>query len=227
MNNLEPSAGPSEAPEANRPAANARARPPFSWRAFFLGAALGVVAGAVGLVILVLGLALFVSKASIAALESPASLPAPDLPARTTLSIYGEATPTWTLKTLDGQPVPLGSYRGKVVFLNLWATWCAPCRQELATIEHLSQLVENDDKIAVLTVSDEDADTIRTFLSARKSRLSSLRTETAVPSVLQSPGIPSTFVINPDGLVVYRHVGMARWDTDTTVAFLRHLATGS
>lgn len=232
MDNPEPSP-PTQAPAASpstagEPSATvSHVRPRFSWRAFVIGAVVGVAAGVVGLVALIVGLAVFVSRAGTAALESPSALPAPDVPIRGELSAYGEVPATWTLRTLDAAPVPLRRYRGQVVFLNVWATWCAPCQMELPAIERLANRVKDDERIAVVLVSNEDADTIRTFLIARHSPLTSLRADAALPALLQTPGIPSKFVIDPDGLVVYRHVGMARWDADESVAFLRGLTRAS
>ena len=138
-------------------------------------------------------------------------------------SFYGEAEPTWTLHTLTGESVKLADYRGKVVFVNFWATWCGPCILEMPSIQRLQDKMK-DSPVVFLLISDEDAGTIGTFLKKKPWTMQSLRGDGNPPSVFRSNGIPATFVVDPSGMVVYRHLGAARWDADVVVTFLRGLS---
>ena len=110
----------------------------FSWRDFLIGLATGIVAAVLGLVLLVTGL---VYLASMIAGGSDgireAALPSPVLPPSGKLAAYGQAAMDWSLQTLTGQHVTLADYRGKVIFLNVWATWCGLCVAEMPSIQTL------------------------------------------------------------------------------------------
>jgi thiol-disulfide isomerase/thioredoxin len=137
--------------------------------------------------------------------------------------VYGEAEPTWTFHTLTGESAKLGDYRGKVVFVNFWATWCGPCVAEMPSIQRL-QAKMKDAPVEFLLVSDESTETIQKFLKKQTWTVQPFHGDGNPPSVFHTIGIPATFIVNPGGLVVYRHIGMARWDADAVVQFLRGLS---
>jgi peroxiredoxin len=119
--------------------------------------------------------------------------------------------PDFTLKDADGRTVRLSDYRGKVVLLNFWATWCGPCKIEIPWFIELEK--ENKDRgFAVLGVSmDEDGwDAIRPFLAALRVNY---RTLLGNDMVAQQFGgvdaLPTTFVIDREGRIASTHVGLA------------------
>lgn len=222
MSELDPSVVPS-APVVTPPPVLVKRH--FSYGDFFLGVALGVV-GTVGAIVLagVVVVAIASRMAGGAAGDASLIAPAPDLPTGTPLPVYGMADQGWTLHTLDGAPATLGEFRNKVVVLNFWATWCGPCVAELPSLERLHGIVANE-PVAIVLVSDEDAPTIRTFLTKKAMGLTSYRSDDPTPTLFASDGIPTTFIVAPNGHVVVRHVGMARWDAPEVVTFLRSLAS--
>ena len=213
-------------PEAPTPIAHPVVAPRrrFAWGSFFFGVGAGIL---LCILVAVAGIAVLISAArhlndDDAFTASGAMLPAPQLPGTGQLSFYGTIEPTWTLQTLDGDTMTAEGLRGKVLFVNFWATWCAPCRAELPSIQRLHERLK-DARVVFLLVSDEDLPTIRTFVQKKPWSFEPYHGGRP-PAIFQTTGIPATFVVDPTGMVVYRHVGGARWDDDTVVAFLRSLS---
>ena len=154
-----------------------------------------------------------------------AALPAPDLPPQGRHEAYGQADMNWTFQTLAGAPVKLADYRGRVVFLNFWATWCGPCVAEMPSIQRLHDRLNNDN-VAFILVSDEDVPKIEQFLEDNPLRLPVFSAPGAPPSLFRTPAIPATFVIDTNGMVVLREIGATRWNHDNMLTFLRGLLSG-
>ena len=152
-------------------------------------------------------------------LEAPA-LPSLPLPAAS----LGEAdADRLNLTGLDGTAFDTSALKGKVVFLNVWATWCGPCRAEMPSIERLYGKVK-DDRIAFLAVSDEPLRVIAPFVRKSGWTFPVYRAEGTLPRAFWSRGIPATFILAPDGRLAFKHTGSARWDDESVVEFLKGLA---
>src|SRR5919109_4206264 len=78
-----------------------------------------------------------------------------------------KAAPDFTLLNTDGQQVSLQQYRGKVVFLNFWATWCIPCREEMPALEQLHQTFQPQDLVILAINLKEGAEQVKTFFQQR------------------------------------------------------------
>ena len=116
-------------------------------------------------------------------------------------------------------------FKGKAVFLNFWATWCGPCIREMPSIARLADDPRLAGKgVAFVCVSTDEFDRRRRhFLQGRPWHMSYFRAE-RVPSVFYSEGIPTTFIIAPDGRIAAFEVGAADWDRPEVVALLEKLA---
>ncbi len=136
----------------------------------------------------------------------------------------GQANYAWKVRTLEGKPVDLASYKGRAIFLNLWATWCPPCREEMPSIARLAADPKLKD-VAFLCVSNEDSTAVMNYLSAHRSPMTMLVAPEPPPSVFATDGIPATFIIAPDGRIVRREVGGMDWDTPENVKLLEGLAS--
>jgi len=113
--------------------------------------------------------------------------------------------PDFTLRTLSGKEMKLSSFRGKVVELNFWATWCGPCKIE---IPHLNKLVEHfkDDKnVVCIAVSNESPERIKLFL--KKQPYNFLQFTADALNLYGVSGIPTHFIIDKKGNIQYKHVG--------------------
>jgi peroxiredoxin len=126
----------------------------------------------------------------------------------------GKVAAGFTLKDLRGEVVSLSSMRGKVVFLNVWATWCAPCREEMPSIETLYNEFKSDKDFVVVAVS-QDTDGIKVVKPfVEKNRFGFtvlLDPANQVGEAYGVNGIPETFIIGRDGRIVAHHVGPYDW----------------
>lgn len=145
----------------------------------------------------------------------------PSLPDGPELTVIGKVDPDWKLLTLDGQEVPFSTFQGRAVFLNIWATWCRPCLMEIPSIQDLHDALK-DEGVAVILVTQESPDRVRRFVEQREWHVPVYVTG-RLPAVIQTDGIPATFALNRRGEIVYRHVGMADWNTEKCRAVLRRL----
>jgi thiol-disulfide isomerase/thioredoxin len=151
------------------------------------------------------------------------SLRAPEFPAADQLYVaHGEADWDWALSTLDRETVTLGDFQGEVVFLNLWATWCGPCKRELPHIQLLYDSLKAEG-VEFLMVSKEDPEKVREFLEKEEYELPFYMIEGNPPEDLRSSAIPAAFIIDREGTVVFKELGARAWDDEAAIAFLRRL----
>jgi len=129
---------------------------------------------------------------------------------------------TWPLRTLDGKEVRLSEFKGKVLFVNLWATWCGSCIAEMPSLQRLYDSLK-DEPIAFLMITNESAKTVRRFVNSEGFTAPVYLTGGRIPSVFQTGFIPATFILDGEGRIRFRHIGMARWDDESNVQFLRGL----
>ena len=138
--------------------------------------------------------------------------------------IHGKLIPGdygWKLVSPDGNLIELEEYRGKVVFLNFWATWCPPCRAEMPNIQRLYE--EYKDKIAFILVTREDPMTVENFMKEKGYTLPFYRPASNPPAQLQSLALPTTYIINQEGEIVIKKTGAFKWDSKKANAFLDEL----
>lgn len=132
---------------------------------------------------------------------------------------------SWTFNDLDDRPVKLERFKGKTIFLNMWATWCPPCVREMPSIARLAEepKLQGKDIAFVCVSSDERSEDVRRYLEGRSWKMQFFRAE-SLPRVFLTDGIPATFIIAPDGRIAAKQVGEAKWDAPETIALLEKLA---
>ncbi len=128
------------------------------------------------------------------------------------------------LVTLDGENVNLKDFKGKVIFLNLWATWCPPCVAEMPNIHKLYEKVAGDNIAFVMVSLDEDIEKARKFVKRKDYKFPVYGLKKGLPATFETNSIPTTFVIAPDGKIVMRKEGMAQYDTEEFIDFMTKLA---
>lgn len=142
--------------------------------------------------------------------------------------VEGRRFPALTLDNFDGSHESLEQYRGKLVVLNVWATWCAPCRQELPGLDRLSRRLDPA-RFAVIGLSvDAERDIAQEFLRERGITFKSyLDADAALAQrVLEIRVYPDTFIISPEGVLLKRIVGERDWDRSELPAILEEAAGG-
>ncbi len=128
--------------------------------------------------------------------------------------VTGQAFPALSLQGLDGKQVPLASFRGKLVVLNVWATWCPPCRKELPSLQRLSRSLDAGRFVIVGLSLDQDNVAVREYLRDRGVTYVNFldRNLDIAKNVLGMKAYPDTFFIAPDGTLLGRVVGAIDWD---------------
>src|SRR6478752_843462 len=123
--------------------------------------------------------------------------------------------PAFTVNDLDGKSVSFADLKGKVVLVNFWATWCPPCRAEIPDLVKLQEKYR--DKLVVLGISeDEDASPqeVKAFGAEQKMNYPIVMLTPELSKIFKGvSALPTTFVIDPEGKIRQRHVGMLRRET--------------
>jgi thiol-disulfide isomerase/thioredoxin len=139
-----------------------------------------------------------------------------------------KATPTplpdITFQDATGKDVTLASLKGRTVLLNLWATWCQPCREEMPALNRLQQALGGDTfEVAALSLDRKGYDASRKFLDEVKADAVKLYADPTAKQglALKLVGMPTTILINKDGLEVGRLAGPAEWDSEEAKTLIK------
>jgi thiol-disulfide isomerase/thioredoxin len=128
-----------------------------------------------------------------------------------------EALPDLQFVNGSGAPMSLAGLKGKVILLNVWATWCAPCREEMPGLERLQAELGSDKfEVVALAVDKGGIEAARKFLADIKAeKLDVYADPTAKEGTrLKVIGMPTTVLINAEGLEIGRLIGPAKWDSE-------------
>lgn len=135
-----------------------------------------------------------------------------------------EALPDIEFADGAGKTVKLSDFKGRTVLLNLWATWCAPCREEMPALNRLQQELGSDAfEVVALSLDRQGLEASKKFLDdVKATALKPYIDSTAKQgTVLKLVGMPTTILINKDGLEVGRLAGPAEWDSADAKALIR------
>lgn len=137
--------------------------------------------------------------------------------------------PDFQLQDLNGRTHRLSDYRGKVVFLNLWATWCPPCRQEMPSMEQLYRRLQGQGFVMLAVSQDEDPrESVRPFVDQMHLSFPILLDpEGKIPPKYGVTGYPETFVIDPSGAVIDHVIGPREWDSEQSFGYFSDLIATS
>jgi cytochrome c biogenesis protein CcmG, thiol:disulfide interchange protein DsbE len=136
--------------------------------------------------------------------------------------MIGSAAPDFTLQDSE-RKVSLHDYRGKIVVLNLWASWCLPCIEEIPDLNLLQQRM--GDKVTIVAVSydDTEGDYQRFIRRHQMSFLTVHDRDRKLRDLYQPTGPPETFVIDRSGKILRKFIGPQRWGSDEMVQYLNAL----
>jgi thiol-disulfide isomerase/thioredoxin len=124
----------------------------------------------------------------------------------------------------EGAAKSLGDWRGKVVLLNIWATWCVPCREEMATLDKLqAELGGKDFQVVAVNIDRGGGDKPKSFLAETGATHLSLYTDPSgkLFGKLKAVGMPTTLLIDREGHEIGRLVGPADWDSPEALALIK------
>jgi thiol-disulfide isomerase/thioredoxin len=121
------------------------------------------------------------------------------------------------LTELSGERLDLSQFEGKVIFVNIWATWCAPCIKEIPSIARAQQQLD-DSKIVFLLASNESSEQIRDFVSSGLEDMHVVRLENF--EELGVPAMPTTFIFDASGELAFSETGFRLWDDQASIELL-------
>ena len=123
-------------------------------------------------------------------------------------SMIGKTAPNWSLKAIDGKEVKLTDFRGKIIILDFWATWCPPCRREIPGFIELQQQYEKFGLVVVGVSFDKAVNTVKEFAQKQKINYPLVM---GTMDLAQAYGgitsIPTTFIVDANGKIVKSFVG--------------------
>jgi thiol-disulfide isomerase/thioredoxin len=140
------------------------------------------------------------------------------------------AAPQVSFQDAAGNPVALADFRGQVVVLNLWATWCGPCRHEMPSLDRLQARLGGEGlEVVALSIDRGELAQIETFYDeVGIQQLKIYRDpKAAVSRALGAFGLPTTVVFDQEGREVGRLLGPAEWDSAEAIALLEALIAGA
>jgi thiol-disulfide isomerase/thioredoxin len=126
----------------------------------------------------------------------------------------------------DGRMHTFGEFRGKTVLLNIWATWCLPCRTEMPTLDRLQATLGGSDfEVVALSIDRRGVEVVKKFYADNGIEHLAIRTDTSgqANSTLATYGLPTTLLLDQQGQELGRLVGPAEWDAQDMLAFLRSI----
>ena len=137
----------------------------------------------------------------------------------------GQPFPQLRLSGLDGSVLETGSLAGKVLVLNVWATWCPPCVEEMPSIQRLyEQLGPKGLRVVAVSIDDADADKVLDWARERELTFDLLHDRSAaIERTYQTTGVPESFVIDRNCVIIKKVIGAAEWDGPVTATLLRRL----
>jgi peroxiredoxin len=141
----------------------------------------------------------------------------------------GSPAPDATMVTLDGgDTVAVRDLRGQVVLLNVWATWCAPCEQEMPAMQRLhDELGPGGLKIVAVSIDQGDAESVRKWIDERHLTFAVLHDKSGrIQQIYQTTGVPESFVLDRNGTIVKKVIGATEWDHPAQKALFRRLLAG-
>lgn len=137
----------------------------------------------------------------------------------------GPIAPNFTLQGLDGRMASLSDYKGKVVLLNIWATWCPPCVSETPSLDKLNKMFEDEDFVLLAVSIDEGgAKTVENFMEKRHLSFPVLLdTESRVARLYRTTGVPESFIIRKDGIIDNKIEGAIDWTAPKVIEYFQNL----
>ena len=137
----------------------------------------------------------------------------------------GHSAPNFTFPGLDGKMVSLADYREQVVLVNIWATWCPPCVDEMPSMEKLYQELKGENfKILAISIDAVGTKAVAPFMKKYNLSFPALMDpDGTIKTLYHITGVPESFIINQQGILVEKIVGPKNWAAPEVVRYFRNL----
>jgi peroxiredoxin len=134
----------------------------------------------------------------------------------------GQAMPAYTTAMLDGKKFDIAAERGNVVFLNLWATWCGPCRYEIPELQSMHQkYASRGFKVVGVSLDDTGSDGVKQFVSQHSMTYPiAYDPDGKIATIFQSSVLPTSVIVDRSGQIVWKKFGVVSMDDPTLTAAL-------
>ena len=139
---------------------------------------------------------------------------------------FGNADFAFALQPLDSikRIVLFEELKGKVIFLNFWATWCPPCIAEMPSIQALYDKIDKKNVVFVMIATNDEQGKVQKFIKRKEYDFPIyFLKDDFLPTIFHSKAIPTTFIIDTNGKIVYKHEGTANYDTEAFKDLLENL----
>lgn len=131
-----------------------------------------------------------------------------------------QTLPSFTMRDISGKLIDIRSFKGRKVFVNLWASWCPPCRAEIPSIEKLSSRISQDKVVFVMLSLDDSFNKAKDFKQESNLQLPVYFPAGDLPSIFNLESIPATFIFNEKGELIKENIGADDYDTDNYLRLL-------
>lgn len=122
--------------------------------------------------------------------------------------------PSFSIQDMNGNVLNLQSLKGKKLFVNLWASWCPPCKKEMPSIEKLSQAVDSNKVKFVMVSYDDQFEKAKKYISSKGLKLPAYYPAENPPALFDVQGIPATFIFNEKGELIKQIEGGENYNTE-------------
>ncbi len=138
--------------------------------------------------------------------------------------LIGSEAPDFTLPDLDGAEVSLKQFRGKVILLNFWATWCPPCKAEMPSMNKLNQMFKDKGLVVIAISSDRSKKQVKRFLKKTPVSFTILYDpKNKISNIYKVFALPTSLVIDRDGTIVKKVLGGYDWSSTKALDIFRPL----
>ena len=139
-------------------------------------------------------------------------------------AVEGRLAPQFSVKDRSGQLHSLNDFRGKVVLVNFWATWCPPCIEEMPSMDSLQKTLDQE-KFSIIAISVDDSwDPVDTFIKLSNLDLNIYSDfEGKIAKLYGTHKVPETYILNKEGIVVRKILGEIDWTSPKVLSYLKEL----
>lgn len=127
----------------------------------------------------------------------------------------------WELQDRKGRKFNLDQFKGKIILINFWASWCPPCVAEMPSLQALYNDYSN--QVEFIFVARDSEEKIDSFMAKEGFSFPIYYEYSEPPIALQSNSLPTTYIIDRSGSIILEHIGAARWNSETTRALINQL----